>query len=89
MIQETSENKEQNLLRISFFKINSFLSNIFPVLEFLNFLAIRELSYIHYISLNGIAIELGFSFTLKVGLIQSVFAHVVSLELSCYKSSFL
>ena len=49
MIQETSENKVQNLSRTSFFKINGFASNVSPVLEFLNFLAIGELSYTHYI----------------------------------------
>ena len=56
-IQETSENKVRNLLRTSFLKINCFVSNISPVLEFLNFLAIGELSYTHYISFNGITIE--------------------------------
>ena len=50
-IQETSENKVRNLLRTSFLKINCFVSNISPVLEFLNFSAIGELSYTQF---NGI-----------------------------------
>ena len=38
------------MLRISFVKINSSQRNIFPVLEFLNFLAIRELSFLLAVS---------------------------------------
>ena len=89
MIQETSENKVQNLSRTSFFKINGFVSNISPILEFLNFLAIGELRYTHYISFNGITIEQGYSLTLKSGPNTKCFRSCHQSKVELLKKQFL
>ena len=46
--------------RISFIKTNSFLSYVFPVLEFLDFLAISELSFLQAVSYKKIRVRLVF-----------------------------
>ena len=89
MLQETSENKVQNLSRTAFLKINCFVSNISPVLEFLNFLAIGELSYTHYTSFNGITIAQGFSLTLKSGPNTNCFRSCRQSRVELLKKQFL